>query len=162
MLFRSFILGGALALALAGAVRADDAPDQAAPDNSMMMKNEAPVAARLKPEVSAYKEHAPLAWFSLGSLAVGGVFYAISEGMDHPNVAYTTSDRSHLNTTVTVAGISALLAAGSYLYYAHRAAQREAEPESESAWDAGVTGGLDADGNVTMGARLTLPLPGPL
>jgi hypothetical protein len=115
-------------------------------------------AARLDPVAAAYREHAPLALFSLGSLAVGGVFYAIGRGLDHPNVAYTAGDRTQLTTAVTVAGVSAVLAAGSYFYYVHRAQVRA---EEESGWDAEVGAAPDGRGGITAAARLTLPLPSP-
>src|SRR3954467_1405369 len=70
---------------------------------------------------AAYREHAPLAWFSLGSSAVGGVFYAIGNGMRGPKVGYSAADRARLSTAISVAGIGAVLAAGSYFYYVHRA-----------------------------------------
>lgn len=105
---------------------------------------------------AAYREHAPLALFSLGSLAVGGAFYAIGHGADGSRSANSVADRSQLRAVVSVAGISALLAAGSYFYYVHRAkARAEADPE----WDAAVIGAPDGAGGIAMGARLTWPLP---
>jgi len=104
---------------------------------------------------AAYREHAPLALFSLGSLAVGGAFYAIGHGADGSRSANGAADRSQLTTVVSVAGISALLAAGSYFYYVHRAkARAEADPK----WDAAVIGAPDGAGGIAMGARLTLAL----
>jgi hypothetical protein len=104
---------------------------------------------------AAYREHAPLALFSLGSLAIGGAFYAIGHGADGSRVAYS-GDRSQFTAAVSVAGITALLAAGSYFYYVHRAKAAVAEdPE----WDAAVIGAPDGAGGVAVGARLTLALP---
>ncbi|MBW8889062.1 MAG: hypothetical protein JF616_15015 [Fibrobacteres bacterium] len=104
---------------------------------------------------AAYREHAPLALFSLGSLAVGGAFYAIGHGADGSRSANASADRSQLKAVVSVAGISALLAAGSYFYYVHRAkARAEAEPQ----WDAALMGAPDGAGGIAMGARLTLAL----
>lgn len=113
-------------------------------------------AARLDAVAAAYREHAPLALFSLGSIAVGGVFYAIGQGIDRPNVSYTAGDRSQLTTAITIAGASAVLAAGSYFYYVHRAKVRA---EEESDWDASVGALPDGHGGVAAAARLTLPLP---
>jgi hypothetical protein len=105
---------------------------------------------------AAYREHAPLALFSLGSLAVGGAFYAIGQGADGSRSANAAADRSQMRAVVSVAGISALLAAGSYFYYVHRAkARAEADPE----WDAALGGAPDGAGGVSVSARLTLALP---
>ncbi len=105
-------------------------------------------------------EHAPLALFSLGSLAVGGVFYGISNSMRGADVAYTARDRSQFTSAVGVAGLTALFAAGAYLYYAHQAAYVAAHVDEKApAWDAAMTGGVAPDGHVDIGARLTLALP---
>lgn len=114
-----------------------------------------PAAARRLPTASALGEHAPLAWFSLGSLAVGGIFYAIDTGIDRPNVAYTAGDRTRITTTVAVAGVGALLAAGSWFYYTHLRESREAPDDG---LDADISGGLDAQGLPAVSARLSLPL----
>jgi hypothetical protein len=106
---------------------------------------------------AAYREHAPLAWFSLGSLAIGGVFYAIGHGGDGSQVTNGQADRSRLTNAVSVAGISALLAAGSYFYYVHRA---KARAEADGEWDAAVIGSPDGAGGIALGARLTVALPG--
>jgi hypothetical protein len=113
------------------------------------------VAARLNP-TAAYREHAPLAWFSLGSLAVGGVFYAIGRGLDRPNVSYATGNRSRMTTAVAVAGASAMLAAGTYFYYVHKSKGRA---DSESDWDAALIGAPDGAGGLAVAARISLPLP---
>lgn len=104
---------------------------------------------------AAYREHAPLAWFSLGSLAVGGVFYAIGHDMQGPRVGYSAADRARLSTAISVAGIGAVLAAGSYFYYVHQA---KARAENDPEWDAAVTGAPDGAGGFALGARLTLAL----
>jgi hypothetical protein len=96
-----------------------------------------------------------LAWFSVGSLAVGGVFYAINSGLDRENVSYTAGDRSRLTSTIAVSGLGALLAAGSYFYYVNRAASR-AEPDDGVETE--FSGGLDATGGPAVSAKLTLPL----
>ena len=122
-------------------------------------------ALRSEPVPAAYplaniaapsREHAPLALFSLGSLAVGGAFYGISSSMHRSNVAYTAGDRSQFSTAVGLAGLTALMAAGAYLYYAHQSAQAT---ESSPDWDAAMTGGFSPQGDLSIGARLTAPLP---
>lgn len=109
-------------------------------------------AARRDLAPAAYREHAPLAWFSVGSLAVGGLFYAIGRDMDRPNLSYTAGDRSRIGAGVAAAGITALIAAGSYFYFAHRA-------RSEEGWEAGLAGVPDGSGSLALGARLTFALP---
>jgi hypothetical protein len=114
-------------------------------------------ANSLKATAAAYGEHAPLALFSLGSLAVGGVFYGINASMHRSNVAYTAGDRTQLTSAVGIAGLTALVAAGSYFYYAHRAAGNAVEKARN--WDAQVTGGISPQGEPSVGALLRLPLP---
>lgn len=97
--------------------------------------------------------HASLAFFSLGSLAVGGVFYGISTSLERPNVSYTAGDRSRISTAVGVAGLTALIAAGSYLFFVDR------DAEKASAWDARVSGGTAPGGGIQVAASLSLPLP---
>jgi hypothetical protein len=138
----------------AGAAKPDAAEALRAPANAAA----APIAASLNPSQGAYREHAPLALFSLGSLAVGGVFFGIDQSMQRPNVDYTAGDRSQLTTAMMAAGITAVLAAGSYFYFVHRSASRAREADPP-AWDAEVTGGLDAGGGAAVGARVTVPLP---
>ncbi|MDQ3003412.1 MAG: hypothetical protein M3Y08_19390 [Fibrobacterota bacterium] len=110
-------------------------------------------ANRLISPSPAMGEHAPLALFSLGSLAVGGVFYAIHLSSRSPNVAYTAGDRTQLTSAVGAAGLTALLAAGSYFYFA-----RQSSLEARK-WDAQVSGGVDPEGDLNVGALITLPLP---
>jgi hypothetical protein len=102
---------------------------------------------------AAFGEHAPLAWFSLASIAVGGVFYGINGSMHHSNVEYTAGDRTQLTSAIGVAGLTALLAAGSYFYYAHIVAEKARN------WDAKVTGGVSPAGEMSIGAIVSLPLP---
>jgi hypothetical protein len=116
------------------------------------------VAARMDLS-AAYREHAPLAWFSLGSLAVGGVFYGISRGLDRPNVSYAAGSRSQMGTAVALAGASALLAAGSYFYYAHHAPKAQDGDEPVSDWEASLQGAPDGAGGLAVAARVSLPLP---
>ena len=114
---------------------------------------EATSANRRTSPIAAMGEHAPLALFSLGSLAVGGVFYAIHLSSRKPNVGYTAGDRSQLTSAVGAAGLTALLAAGSYFYFA-----RQASVEARN-WDAQVSGGIDLEGDMNIGALISLPLP---
>ena len=157
MFNRSVLVIWALALSAFSPLWSKQAEAPVAMENSMKAVDSGAVAKSLNPLAGAYREHAPLALFSLGSLAIGGVFYGISQGTDGSHVNYTAGDRSSLTTAVTVAGVSALLAAGSYFYFVHRSA---AGPEAEeSSWSANLTGGPDGAGGVSVGARLTVPLP---
>lgn len=99
-------------------------------------------------------EFAPLALFSLGSLAVGGAFYAINVSSRQSNVSNIAGGRSNPANAVGVAGITALLAAGSYFYFV----RQDAESGSDSDWDAQVSGGMAQDGGMRVGALLTFPL----
>jgi hypothetical protein len=105
------------------------------------------------PVQSAYITHAPLALFSLSSLAVGGIFYSIQSGMESPKVGFIGGDRSSLGTAVGFAGVTALVAGVSYFYYSHRDSQRA------HSWDAQVSGGLAPNGKLDVSAALVLPLP---
>lgn len=114
------------------------------------------VTAHSESIMAAYREHAPLAFFSLGSLAIGGAFYAIGRGADGQRASFGANDRSQFTAAVSVAGISALLAAGSYFYYVHLA---KARAQADEQWDAALIGAPDGAGGVALGARLTLALP---
>ncbi len=103
---------------------------------------------------SAYLTHAPLAFFSLGSLAVGGIFYSLQNGLDRPNVGFVGGDRSSLGTAVGFAGVTALIAGVSYFYYSHR------DSQSSRTWDAQVSGDVAPNGKMDVSAALVLPLPG--
>jgi hypothetical protein len=111
------------------------------------------------PALSDHAEHAPLAFFSLGSLAVGGAFYAIHLSTSRSNSEFSAADRTSLTNAIGAAGITALLAAGSYFWFtrdgAHEAYSGKA-PERD--WDARVSGGVDPDGEMSVGAMVTLPL----
>ncbi|MEO6096172.1 MAG: hypothetical protein ABIW76_10905 [Fibrobacteria bacterium] len=108
------------------------------------------------PSVSDRDEHEPLALFSLGSLAVGGAFYAIHLSTRKSNSGFSAADRASLTNAMGAAGITALLAAGSYFWFTREGAYQE--HESEPDWKARVCGGVDPDGEMSVGAMVTLPL----
>lgn len=128
----------------------------------------APGAAWCAPDpVSGRAEHAPLALFSLGSLAVGGAFYAIHVSTRRPDSQLSADDRTSLTNAIGAAGITALLAAGSYFWFtrdgadqAYSAKQPAKLPgkEPERDWDARVSGGVAPDGEMSVRAMVTLPL----
>jgi hypothetical protein len=136
----------------------------------------APGAAWCGPDpVSERAEHAPLALFSLGSLAVGGAFYAIHVSTRRPDSQLSADDRTSLTNAIGAAGITALLAAGSYFWFTRDGGDRAYseklpgyEPAKEPAkepgkkperdWDARVSGGVAPDGEMSVGAMVTLPL----
>jgi hypothetical protein len=111
------------------------------------------LTTRIRAGLAEHGEYAPLALFSLGSLAVGGAFYAINVSSRKPNVTQTAGGRSSLTNAVGVAGLTALLAAGSYFYFSGR------DSALDSDWDAQVSGGVAPDGGMSVGALLTFPLP---
>jgi hypothetical protein len=102
---------------------------------------------------NAYITNAPLALFSVGSLAVGGIFYSLQSGMDHPKAGFMGGDRSSLGTAVGFAGLTALIAGVSYFYYSHR------DSERNRAWDAQVSADVAPNGRMDLSAALVLPLP---
>jgi hypothetical protein len=99
-----------------------------------------------------YLANASLAAFSVGSLAVGGVFYALQTSMDGPRVGFVGGDRSSLGTAVGAAGLTALIAGISYFYYSHR------DLERARSWNASVSGGISPAGNANVSASIALPL----
>jgi hypothetical protein len=163
---RSFLLAASLGAALGsarGESRSVPEPRAAAPAAvaalaalSAFPADTAEAAARRDASLAASREHAPLAWFSVGSLAIGGVFYAIGRGSDRPSVSFDAGDRARMGTAVAVAGASALLAAGAYFYYVRKAGDRAAE---EADWEASISGAPDGAGGLAVSARVSLPLP---
>lgn len=99
---------------------------------------------------NAYMEHAPLALFGVGSLVVGGIFYGIHASLDYPGGSQVSGNGGRVNMAVGAAGITALAAGASYVYYSWRGRKQAA------AWSANVSGGIAPDG--TVAATLTLPL----
>lgn len=133
--------------------RAEEQPVAAA----TVQETASPERLELKtvPSRTAFREHAPLALFSLGSLAVGGVFYGIHSSLDYPGGGQKMSGNgSRWELAIGAAGLTALAAGASYLYYTFRG-------EPAQAWvpdvaGASVDGGVDAEGAVS--ATLTWPL----
>jgi hypothetical protein len=129
-----------------------ESPAKAAPVRANQDQDAEAATAANRADISAYREKAPLAFFSLGSLAVGGVFYGINESMRGSKAGYTSGNGKQLTTAVGLAGLTALIAAGSYVYFA------KMPEESPRGWDASVSGGVGADGEPSIGALITLPL----
>jgi hypothetical protein len=96
-----------------------------------------------------------LAAFSVGSLVIGGVFYALQTSVASPNVGFVRNDRSTLGTAVGAASITAVVAGISYFFYSARDVRRA------RAWDARVSGDLDPERGVNVSAALSFPLPLP-
>lgn len=174
---RLFLRSASVTLLLLGAVCAGTSPESGAdpvlpvsviasaipdlgslqdPSETAGASGPAPQAYRNAPEAieaGAMGRNASLAFFSLGSLAVGGVFYGINASLDRPNVSYTAGDRTRISTAVGIAGVTALIAAGSYLFYT------ESGDEKAKDWDARVGGGVAPGGGMQVTASLSLPLP---
>lgn len=105
------------------------------------------------PAAGAYRRHASLALFSLGSLAVGGVFYGIEASLNKPNVDYIAGDRTRLSTAAGAAGFTALIAAGSYFYFVREDVRRARY------WDAGLSAVPASGGGLGLMASIRLPMP---
>jgi hypothetical protein len=109
---------------------------------------------RASARLTAYREHAPLAYFSLGSLAVGGLFYGIQTSLDRDGRSRINGDGTRMDMAVGAAGITALAAGAAYLYYVLRG--KEIGDEPSSPWAGPVRGGVGPDGK--LAASVTLPL----
>lgn len=73
----------------------------------------------------AFDKHAPLAFFSVGSLAVGGILVGIrSENAAELNTHSRSPDRD-LIVAVSLAGIGSLVSAGAFWYYSRHEMQGE-------------------------------------
>ncbi len=122
----------------------------AQPDSdSKIESNQAPKLDYANP----YMEHASLAAFSVGSLVVGGVFYALQSSMPGPRAGFIKDDRSTLGTAVGAAGITAAVAGIAYFFYSARDVQRA------RSWDAHVSGGFDPGRKLNVSAALSMPIP---
>ncbi len=62
-------------------------------------------------------EQAPLAYFALAALAVGGVFYAIQQDSKNPRVQTQQNRNTNMQTALFVAALTGVTAGGAYLYY---------------------------------------------
>ena len=131
---------------LAAAPRAEEAATAAA-GRGETTRLEFRAPARVNP----YREHAPLAFFSLGSLAVGGVFYGIHRSLDYPGGSSASGDGTRVDMAIGAAGLSALAAGAAYLWYSLRADRPDAP-----GWTETVAAGMTADGG--MAASVTWPL----
>jgi hypothetical protein len=68
----------------------------------------------------AFDKHAPLAFFSVGSLAVGGIIVGIrSENRSKWNAQSGSSDRD-ITWALGMAGITSMIAGGAFWYYSHK------------------------------------------
>lgn len=143
----------AFALALLPA-RAEEQPAAAATVQAAASPERLEIKA--VPTRTAFREHAPLALFSLGSLAVGGVFYGIHSSLDYPGGQQMSGNGSRWEFAVGAAGLTALAAGASYLYYTFRG--EPAQPWVPEVAGGSVSGGLDAEGSVS--ATLTWPVAG--
>ena len=67
--------------------------------------------------LSSMKAHSSLAFFSLGSIAVGGLFYAIQQSSQNPRVHTGNGSTKDMNTALGFAGLSALVSGGAFFYF---------------------------------------------
>lgn len=120
---------------------------------------ESQARAEYDSDLNPYLEHAPLAFFSLGSLAVGGIFYGIQSTMGEGRVQAMVGDKSQMNTAIAAAGATALISAFTYFYYAHRdvARAREALQAAARGETGPVSAGVAPDGSLRLAATLRLP-----
>lgn len=100
--------------------------------------------------ISAYREHAPIAYFSLGALAVGGIFYGIHSHPGSAGEGSVSGNGSRVDMALGAAGFTAVAAGVAYLYYAFSSESRV------PAWTEGLSGGVAPDGSVS--ASFTMPL----
>jgi hypothetical protein len=125
-----------------------------APVGGLAVSDSGGIRLRSGAALSPYREHAPLAFFSLGSLAIGGIFYGIQSGMHDSRVRYVAGDRSQISTAIGFAGLTAAVAGAAYFYYAH-----ESEKQARS-WDARISAGPAPEGGINLAASLVFALPG--
>jgi hypothetical protein len=115
---------------------------------------EAKADFRSSSRLAAYREHAPLAYFSLGSLAVGGLFYGIQASLDGAGGNRINGDGTRMDMAVGAAGITALAAGAAYVYYVLRGKDPVEEPTVP--WAGSIRGGVGSDGG--LAASVTWPL----
>lgn len=85
------------------------------------------------------RQHAPLAAFSLGSMVMTGLFYTLAKNDPASGAHLVNASPSDWDKAIWGAGITSLLAAGSYLYYVYR-------PQKRYPWNPSVALGLDRRG----------------
>lgn len=107
------------------------------------------LAIRTSVSGSPYREHAPLAWFSVGSLAVGGIFYGIQSSFDYPGATRASGNGVEVNMAIGAAGATALAAGAAYFWYAWRGQPTDTRTQALSA-------GFAPDGSVS--AKISFPL----
>lgn len=80
----------------------------------------------------AFDKHAPLAFFSAGSLAVGGLIAAIRADGEAPANRYGKSSQRDVVWAMGLSGAGALVAGAAFWYYAHAEVTRDpnATPEA--------------------------------
>ncbi|HLP43577.1 MAG TPA: hypothetical protein VK465_18895 [Fibrobacteria bacterium] len=100
--------------------------------------------------VSTYWEHAPIGYFSLGALAVGGIFHGIHSHPSSAGEGSVSGNGSRVDMALGAAGLTAVAAGVAYLYYAFSSESRA------PAWTEGLSGVVAPDGSVS--ASFTMPL----
>jgi hypothetical protein len=119
--------------------------------NTTFTQVEASEPAKLEYQ-NPYLKHASLAAFSVSSLAIGGVFYAMQHSLKNPNVGFVGGESSSLNSAIGAAGFTALIAGAAYFYYSHL------DVKQAKVWNAQVSGDLTPSGGVNVVAIVTVPL----
>jgi len=102
-----------------------------------------------------YLTHAPLALFSLSSLAVGGIFYSLQNDLNNPRVGFVNRDQGSVSTAIGFAALTSLISGAAYFYYSNH------DLHSHPNWDASVSSDINPDGKLSLkGIKgiLTFPL----
>lgn len=73
----------------------------------------------------AFDKHAPLAFFSAGSLAVGGLIAAIRSDREAPANRYGKTSQRDVAWAMGLSGAGALVAGAAFWYYAHAEVTRD-------------------------------------
>jgi hypothetical protein len=103
---------------------------------------------------AAFERHAPLAFFSIGSLAVGGILVGIrAENQAKLNMQSHSPDRDVV-WALGLAGLTSVLAGGAFWYYVRAEMQNE-QPPSEQ----GFSMVPIFDGGPGISAQITHSLP---
>lgn len=106
---------------------------------------------------SPYLTHAPLAFFSLGSLAVGGLVYALQSDLSYGDIhnspqKMSNQDVTSIQSAVGISGLTALVSAAAYFYYSNRDYLHNSELAPI------ISGNLDGEGKLAITAKLNFPL----